>query len=66
MQKSISHNRQEETIESKARWFQSLSLTERAELLNSFTDMFLEINPKIMEQKRAQPIKGRIRVVSKV
>jgi hypothetical protein len=65
MKKLISHNRQEETIESKARWFQSLSVPERAELLNSFTDMFLEINPKIMEQKRAQPIKGRIRVVSK-
>jgi hypothetical protein len=65
MQKLISHNRQEETIESKTRWFQSLSFSERAELLNSYTDMFLEINPKIMEQKHAQPIKGRIRVVSK-
>jgi len=65
MIKQITHNRQEETIEAKARWFQSLSINDRAELLNSYTDMILEVNPKIMELKRAQPIKGRIRIVSK-
>jgi hypothetical protein len=65
MIKQITHNRQEETIEAKARWFQTLSFNERAELLDSFTDMFLEVNPKIMEQKRAEPVEGRIRIVSK-
>ena len=29
---SISHNRKEESIEAKARWFQSLTLEERMEL----------------------------------
>jgi len=61
----VTHNRQAETIEAKTRWFQSLSLEERAELLNAFTDLILEVNPKIAEQKSAQPIAGRIRVVSK-
>ena len=65
MNKQLTHSRQAETIEAKARWFQSLSLKERAELLTSFTDMILEVNPKIVDQKNAQPIKGRIRVVSK-
>ena len=63
--KTVSHDRVEETIEAKARWFQSLSLSERMELLCAFTDLILTINPKIMEQKDAQPIEGRVHVVSK-
>jgi len=62
---SISHDRREETIEQKARWFQSLSMEQRARLLCEFTDLILSVNPKIMEQKDAQPIKGRVLVVSK-
>jgi len=64
MDKKISHNLNDETPEAKARWFQSLSINERIELLNEYTDMILEINPKIPEQNRAQPVKGRIRIVS--
>ncbi len=63
MELCISHDRLEETPEAKARWFQSLSFEEREELLCSFTDMILEINPKVAELKDAQPIKGRIRVL---
>ena len=60
----ISHDRQEETPRAKARWFQSLSFQERADLLCLYTDLILEINPKIVERKSAQPIKGRIRVLT--
>jgi len=65
MQASISHDRQDETPQAKARWFQKLTMKERADLLCQFTDMILEINPKIIERKNAQPVAGRIRVVSK-
>jgi len=65
MEKGISHQRTEETPEAKARWFQSLSIAERMQLLCSFTELALSSNPRIAEQKDAQPIKGRIRVVSK-
>lgn len=65
LNKGISHDRQEETIEAKARWFQSLSLAERMDLLCSFTDLILDNNPDILEQKDAQPIPGRVRVLSK-
>ena len=65
MNKSISHDRSEESIEAKALWFQSLSLDERMQLLCSYTDMILAINPKIVEQKDAQPVAGRVRVLSK-
>ena len=61
----VTHLREAETPEAKARWFQSLSVKERAELLNAFVEMILEINPKIAEQKRAKPVAGRIRIVSK-
>lgn len=65
LKKSVSHDRNEETIEAKTRWFKSLSLEERMNLLCSYTDMILAINPKIVEQKDAQPIAGRVRVLSK-
>jgi hypothetical protein len=55
MIQEISHSRLQETIEAKARWFQSLSINERAKLLDALIDMVLEVNPRIMEQKRAQP-----------
>jgi hypothetical protein len=37
---------------------------ERAEMLESFVEMILEANPKILESKVAKPVEGRIRVVS--
>jgi hypothetical protein len=61
----ISHDWQGETPEAKARWFQSLSLSERMELLCLFTDLILAANPKIAERKVAQPITGRIQVLSR-
>ncbi len=64
MERIVSHDQQEETPEAKARWFQSLSISERMEMLCMFTDLILAANPNIVEQKDAQPIAGRIRVLS--
>lgn len=61
---SISHNRQDETLEAKARWFQSLSLVERMDLLCSFTDLILINNPKILDLKNVEPTWGSFRIVS--
>jgi hypothetical protein len=65
MNKTVSHDREDETPEGKARWFQSFSLRERTELLFQFTDMILFVNPEIVEQKDAQPVAGRILVLPK-
>ncbi len=65
MDKAISHDRQEETPEAKARWFQSLSLSDRMDLLCFFTDLILTNNASIVEQKDAQPTSGRVRVLSR-
>ncbi len=63
---AISHSWEAESIEQKARWFQSLSLEERMELFCQYTDLLLALNPEILEQKRrnAQPVEGRVLVVT--
>ncbi len=61
----VSHDRGEETPEAKARWFRSLSLTERMEVLCSFTDLVLAVNPDLADKRDAQQALGRIQIVSK-
>jgi hypothetical protein len=63
MNPGISHSREEETPEAKARWFQSLTVEERIAILCAWTDMVLENNPDIANQKEAIPIPGRVRVL---
>lgn len=65
MKKKISYNRQDESIEAKARWFQSLSLEERMDMLCVFTDFILANCPKIAERTNAQPASGRVCVLRK-
>ncbi len=65
MFEGVSHDKKEEDLTEKARWFQSLTLPERMEMLCAFTDLFLENNPSVAEKNDAQPIARRIRVVSK-
>jgi len=65
MNKTVSHNRDEETPEAKAVWFQSLTLSERMDLLCFFTDLILDNNPQIAELKDAKSSSGRVRVLSK-
>jgi hypothetical protein len=59
----ISHSFEEESMEAKARWFQSLTLEERMEILNSWTELVLENNPRLIGVKDAIPIEGRVRVL---
>jgi hypothetical protein len=61
---TVTHDRGEETMEAKTRWFQSLPLAERMEMLCAFTDLALSVNPSFQEHKHAQPVAGRIQVLS--
>jgi hypothetical protein len=61
---AVTHDRSEETMEAKARWFGSLPLSERMDMLCCFTDLALTVNPTLQERKHAQPIAGRIQVIS--
>ena len=64
MLKTVSHNRNDESPEAKARWFQSLPLLDRMDMLCFFTDLILDNNPSIVEKKNAQPTWGSFRVLS--
>ena len=61
---TISHSIQEEAPEAKARWFQSLSTMERMELLCTYTNLILAVNPQIVETKDARPITDSIRLLT--
>jgi hypothetical protein len=63
--KNISHDFHEESIEEKVRWFRDLPLSERMDIFCEYTDLALELNPALAEKKDAQPIEGRIRILSK-
>ena len=62
--KEISHDINEESIEAKVRWFRSLPLSERMEMLCNYTDLALELNPDLAGKKDAQSITGRVRILS--
>ena len=64
MQAKISHDRAAETLEAKARWYQALPLAERMEIFCAVTDLALELNPHLPEQKHAQSPQGRIRILT--
>ena len=66
VEKQIVHDWSTESLEEKARWFQSLSIEERMNLLCEFTELILSINPNIVEQRPyAESTSGRVRVVTK-
>jgi len=62
---SVSHDLRDESLEAKARWFQSLSLEERMEVFVAFTNLILENNPDIVKQKYVRPASERVRIISK-
>jgi hypothetical protein len=64
MNATVTHDRIEESIESKTLWFRSLTLAERMDMLCAFTELLLMTNPKIVEQRDAQPIEGRVLVLT--
>ena len=60
----ISHDREAESNDAKAVWFQSLTLDERMQLLVEFSDLVLQNHPRVWETVSAEPTTGRIRVLS--
>lgn len=61
---TIRHDRNQESIEAKTRWFRSLSTAERIEVFCSFIDLALSVNPNLKDRNHAQPIAGRVQVLS--
>jgi hypothetical protein len=61
---AVSHARLEETPEAKTRWFSSLRMADRMQMLCELTDLALSVNPSLPEKKRAEPTPGRVQVIS--
>jgi hypothetical protein len=61
---SVSHDWKEETPEAKTRWFRSLPMADRMQLLCEMTDLALAVNPSLPEKRRAEPTSGRIQIIS--
>lgn len=54
----------EESPEAKARWFQSLPMQDRMELLCAYTDLILSVNPRIADAKNAEQTSGSVRILT--
>jgi len=65
MIKSISHDFSDENLEAKAKWFQSLSLEERMEMLCFYTELIFENNPNVVERKNAELPTRSFRLITK-
>jgi hypothetical protein len=61
---TIGHDRNQESMEAKTRWFRSLSMADRMEVFCSFIDLALAVNPKLKDRNHAEPIAGRVQVLS--
>lgn len=64
MTPTVKHDREQETIEAKARWFQTLSMAERMDVFCEFTELALSVNPGLKDKKDVKPIAGRIQILS--
>ena len=64
MNAQISHDRNDESIEAKVNWFRMLSLSERMDLLCTYTDLALELNPRLSDKMDAQPSKRTFQIIS--
>jgi hypothetical protein len=62
--RGVSHSRDDESLEAKARWFQSLAVEERMAYLVELTELALQNNPRIAESKDAPAASGRVRVLA--
>ena len=71
MTPTILHDRNQESIEAKTRWFRSLSIEERMDIFCDFTDLAMSVNPNLpvrridgKDKSHAQPVTGRIQILS--
>ncbi|MGI9014704.1 MAG: hypothetical protein ACR2GY_10700 [Phycisphaerales bacterium] len=68
MDKGISHDRADDSLRAKARWYQSLPFERRMEIFCGLNNMIREINPELFEKKRredARAIPGRVQIIER-
>jgi len=63
MNLSVSHDRGDEDLDAKAKWFQSLTVNERMDVFVEMMDLIIGLNPSILEERDAESVPGRVRVL---
>jgi len=64
MRSGLSHDREDESLEAKALWFQSLTVEERLELFDEITELALELHPELANGSDAETPSERLRVLT--
>ena len=59
----VSHDREDESLEAKGRWFRSLTLEERMDYFVAIADLVYELNPSLFKAKHAEPVEGRVQIL---
>ena len=59
----VHHGWEHETIEAKARWFQSLSAEDRLDLLWEFMEMIRSASPSLLEKRNAEQSAKGVRIL---
>lgn len=60
----VSHSFADESIDAKAKWFGTLSIEERMDVLVAFTNLILENNPSIVNRKGVRPALKDVRILA--
>jgi len=61
----VSHNRDDESLEAKARWFQSLTMSERLAAFAEFYNLALALNPDLVRLKDVPAPSACVRVLER-
>ena len=65
MELLISHSWDEETMEAKAHWFQSLTMEQRFEVFCEFMTLIEELNPSVFREKNVTKPAGGLQVLTR-
>ncbi|MBI2264373.1 MAG: hypothetical protein HYU64_04290 [Armatimonadetes bacterium] len=65
MEERIVHTFVEEMPEAKARWFRSLPLEARMDILCAYTDLALAVHPDLSRKRNVTSVTGRVQVLTR-
>ena len=63
MKSAVSHDRGDETLDSKASWFQSLTIEQRLATFAAYYDLALSLNPDLVRLKDVPTPSARVRIL---
>ena len=59
----VSHDRNEESLEAKARWFQSLTMEQRMQVFAEYYDLAVTVNPELVKRDDVPAWATRVQIL---